>query len=111
MDAQRWGVIDCLYHAALGMEPAERSPYLAAACADDPTLRGEVESLLAYADAEPSSPAQPSKMVKLLHEIGETTTSEVAELIGATAAGTAPPLTATIGRYRILGLLAEGGMG
>jgi tetratricopeptide (TPR) repeat protein/predicted Ser/Thr protein kinase len=110
MDAKRWAVIDSLYHAALAKEPGKRSSYLAAACADDPTLRSEIESLLAYADAELSSPAQPSKMVKLLDELSETATLVREGLVG-TAARTSPALPAAIGRYRILRLLGEGGMG
>ena len=46
MDPQRWAMIESLYHAALGKEPGERSSYLVAACAEDPTLQSEIESLL-----------------------------------------------------------------
>ena len=62
MDAQRWAEIEPLYHGALAKEPAERSAYLEAACAEDPTLRKEVESLLAYADAPLPSPAPQSQL-------------------------------------------------
>ena len=41
MDPQRWAEIEPLYHAALAKEPAERSSYLEAACAEDPALRKE----------------------------------------------------------------------
>jgi hypothetical protein len=61
MDAQRWAVIESVYHAALGKEPGERSSYLAATCAEDPTLRSEVESLLGYADAELSRQRMPRR--------------------------------------------------
>ena len=69
MDPQRWAVIESLYHAALEKEPGERSSYLAAACAEDPTLRNEVESLLGYADAHLSEPAERSELAKILGEI------------------------------------------
>jgi hypothetical protein len=59
MDAQRWAVIEPLYYAALTKESGELSSYLAATCADDPTLRSEVESLLAYADAQPGEQQKP----------------------------------------------------
>src|SRR5262245_5075072 len=111
MDAQRFALIDSLYHAALAREPGERSSYLAAACADDPTLQSELESLLAYADTELSSLARPSEMAKLLHEVGENVTPGGVELVGAAAARTSPPLPTAIGRYRIVKLLGEGGMG
>ena len=99
MDAKRWTVIDSLYHAALAKEPGERSSYLAAACADDPTLQSEIESLLAYADAELSSPAQPPKMAKLLDELSETATLVREGLVGTAATRTAPR---TSGRNRPL---------
>ena len=46
MDPHRWARIESLYHAALAKEPAERPHYLAAACAQEPELQHEVESLL-----------------------------------------------------------------
>ena len=56
MDPQRWSKIESLYHAALAKEPRDRSAYLDTACAEDPELRREVESLLGCADAELVSP-------------------------------------------------------
>ena len=106
MDAQRWAVMESLYHAALAKEPSERSSYLAAACAEDPTLRSEIESLLAFTDVPLLSPEQRSQMAKLLH-----CPSEGTGLAEAVAAGTPPALPASLGRYRILRLLGEGGMG
>src|SRR5215472_12064453 len=94
MNSQRWAVIESLYHAALAKEPGERSSYLAAACADDPTLRSQIESLLGYADTQLMSPTELAKMAELLDKTAGPAT-----------------LPATIGRYRILRLLGEGGMG
>jgi serine/threonine protein kinase len=56
MDPQRWSRIESLYHAALAKDRGERSAYLDKACAEDPDLRREVESLLGCADAELVSP-------------------------------------------------------
>src|SRR5580704_1213532 len=56
MDPQRWARIESLYHAALDRKPAERPDYLAAACAQEPELRREVESLLGTANADLRSP-------------------------------------------------------
>ena len=56
MDPQRWVKIESLYHAALAREPAERPDYLAAACAQEPELRREVESLLGAANADLRGP-------------------------------------------------------
>ncbi|MDQ3255317.1 MAG: protein kinase [Acidobacteriota bacterium] len=47
MTPERWGEIDRLFHAALEREPAERLGFLVRECADDATLRREVETLLA----------------------------------------------------------------
>jgi len=52
VDPQRWSKIESLYHAALAKDRGERSAYLDTACAEDPELRREVESLLGCADAE-----------------------------------------------------------
>ena len=49
MDSTRRAAIENLYHAALAKEPAGRQEFLASACAGDPELRSEVESLLAGA--------------------------------------------------------------
>jgi Tol biopolymer transport system component len=44
---ERLREIETLFHEARERPPAEREAFLAGACADDPTLRREVESLLA----------------------------------------------------------------
>jgi eukaryotic-like serine/threonine-protein kinase len=95
MDAERWAEIEQLYHAALAMGTQERSAYLESACAHDPAVREEVESLLACADAPLKGPAHRSEFVRLLEQRG--------------AAGAALP--AALGRYRIIRVLGEGGMG
>src|SRR5258705_4157932 len=77
------------------MESAERERLLERDCGGDPGLREEVDSLLAA------------------HDAGGGFDSVVG---GRVAAGRRPPLEALrlperIGRYRILDLLGEGGMG
>ncbi|MEL6615930.1 MAG: serine/threonine-protein kinase [Bacteroidota bacterium] len=47
MDTQRWTTIRTLFEAVDAAPEAEREGLLAEACADDPDLRAEVESLLA----------------------------------------------------------------
>ncbi len=47
MKPERWQQIEKLYHAALEREAGDRARFLAEACAGDPALRDEVESLLA----------------------------------------------------------------
>ena len=49
-DAERWLAVDRIFDAAMDLPPGERTGFLDATCAADPTLRREVERLLA-ADA------------------------------------------------------------
>ena len=49
MTPERWAQIDRIHTAALDRPMAERAAFLDEACAGDPALRREVESLLAYA--------------------------------------------------------------
>ena len=51
MTPERLREIERLFHEARERPPAERDAFLARACADDPTLRREVESLLAQPPA------------------------------------------------------------
>ena len=46
MQAERWEKIQQLYHAALSQVPEFRTDFLARACADEPSLQKEVESLI-----------------------------------------------------------------
>jgi eukaryotic-like serine/threonine-protein kinase len=48
MKPEQWKEVERLYHAALERAPAERAAFLDKACDSDPTVRQEVESLLAY---------------------------------------------------------------
>src|SRR6516164_3659318 len=84
MDPQRWSKIESLYHAALAKDLGDRSAYLHTACAEDPELRGEVESLLGCADAELVSPVTDGKRL---------------------------PAGFSLGIYQILAPLGAGGMG
>src|SRR2546427_12692094 len=83
-----------LFHEARGRTPAERDAFLARACAHDPALRREVESLL----------AQPPAGV-----IDAPVGGLVAELVAPPAPRLAPG--SSIGPYHIERWLAVGGMG
>lgn len=48
MSPERWERIKSVVQAALECEPDARADYLAKACASEPALRAEVESLIAY---------------------------------------------------------------
>jgi Tol biopolymer transport system component len=91
---ERLREIERLFHEARGRTPDEREAFLARACADDPLLRQEVESLL----------AQPPAGV-----IDAPVGALVAELITPPAPRLAPG--SSVGPYRIERLLDVGGMG
>jgi Tol biopolymer transport system component len=91
---ERLREIERLFHEARERTPDERDAWLARACADDPTLRREVESLLAQ---------PPSGMIDT--PLGALVT----ELV--TAPGPRLASGASVGPYRIERLLDVGGMG
>lgn len=95
MDPDRWERLQSLFHQAAERPPAGRRAWLAARCADDPTLLAEVERML-EADARPDP--------VLDRQLGEIA-SRMLE------AGDASALPPDFGPYRLLGLLGEGGMG
>lgn len=97
MNTDRWKQAEELFAAALEREPGQREAFLQAACADDPALRAEVESLLAAhaqaddfietpaaafaADLLPEEPAANEGKFcgsyRLIHEIGHGGMGEV----------------------------------
>ncbi|MEM9557425.1 MAG: serine/threonine-protein kinase [Acidobacteriota bacterium] len=105
IDTARWQQVEELFHAALERPVAERAAYLDAACRDrrgrlDEVLHEEVDSLLGA------------------HEGPEAFDEEAASKLAArlaseeTALGGHDPLPAQrIGRYRLLEVLGQGGMG
>ncbi len=94
MTPERLREIERLFHEARERPPAERDEWLAHACADDSTLRREVESLL----------AQPPTGV-----IDAPLGALVAALVPPPAPQLAPG--SSVGPYRIERLLDVGGMG
>jgi eukaryotic-like serine/threonine-protein kinase len=95
MDEQRWRRIDTIFKSALELPTAERAAFLEAACAGDPSLRREVESLIDHERAEDflDSPA----------------VEEAARLL---AAGRERSLEGqTVGPYKLLERIGAGGMG
>ncbi|HWC73308.1 MAG TPA: protein kinase [Gemmatimonadales bacterium] len=90
MTPERWAKVKELFEAALACAPQERAAFLERSCPGDPSLRGEVEGLLA-AHERPGSflerPALPAETI-LPRRIG-----------------------GTIGRYEVLKSIGAGGMG
>ena len=50
MSPERWKQVEKIFQSALDLEPAARAGFLASACAGDPGLQAEVESLLDHHD-------------------------------------------------------------
>ncbi len=98
METDRWRKIEELYHSALERQESRRAAFLGQECGGDESLRREVESLLAQADDTENFLEVPALDVA------------ARDLATSTELG-APPHPAAIGRYRILRLLGEGGMG
>ncbi|HJX92209.1 MAG TPA: hypothetical protein VJ372_17030, partial [Pyrinomonadaceae bacterium] len=48
MTPERWQQVNELFTAVIELEPAKRVAFLDQACAEDPILRREVESLISY---------------------------------------------------------------
>src|SRR5688572_7845659 len=59
MTPERWRQITDVFHAALGRDGALRGPFLDEACADDRSMRAEVEALLSAHERAGPFGAQP----------------------------------------------------
>ena len=104
MDSERWSEINRLYHSALELDQGARALFLERACAGDDSLEQAVRSLLDHSDDTGTFLEKPAmevaaKALALSADAGE---------IGAAVAR---PLPLAIGRYVVIRLLGEGGMG
>jgi tetratricopeptide (TPR) repeat protein len=92
---ERWQRIERLYHLALEQEEKHRAAFVEQACGGDESLQRDLELLLAQSEDT--------------DEFLETPALEVAARdLASTSTASLP---AVIGRYRIVRLLGEGGMG
>src|SRR6266481_8404918 len=82
MTRRRWKVINRLFEAAAALAPTERRIYLEKACRNNPSLRQEVESLLAEHN-------RPGPFLGVYSSVGDK----------------------ILGHYRVLQRIDEGGMG
>ncbi len=96
MSSEHYRRVKEVFSAAVEHQTGERAAFLAHACAGDPNLRGEVESLLAH-----DHPAE---------NFIEESAFEVAARLMADSE-TRSPEGSSIGRYRVLRELGRGGMG
>src|SRR6266550_8257376 len=96
MQSERWRQIKTLLQSALEREPAERSAFLAAACADDDLLRKEIESLINSHEQAGGFIESPAFKV-----MAESLADNQAEL----------GLGQMFGHHKVIGRLGSGGMG
>jgi serine/threonine-protein kinase len=98
MDADWRSRVKELFQAARERRPEERSAYLAEACGDNAELRRELESLLIEHDRQGTAAPAPADSSPAARERAEKPPGD-------------PLVGATLGRYRILGVVGKGGMG
>jgi serine/threonine protein kinase len=118
MAEERSDRVEALFHQAADLPPAEQRALLDAACRDDPALRAEVERLLAD-DARLRAGAGAtfliSPLVRPAKDEGGRAKDEERPADPSAPSFLADPsslrVPPRIGRYRIVRLLGEGGMG
>jgi eukaryotic-like serine/threonine-protein kinase len=90
-----WENLRDIFQTAAELPTNERAPYLDQACAGDPALRQAIESLLKSHEQTDSLATTPAKK----------------DAAGRLVAASEPGAGNFIGRYRIISMLGEGGMG
>ncbi|HEX7149853.1 MAG TPA: serine/threonine-protein kinase [Thermoanaerobaculia bacterium] len=114
MKSERWQRVDELFASALELEGAARTRFLDEACANDATLRHEVETLLQLSHASGDFLETPlfHAATALLADDAETLRLDTPlTTTGAIDNARFVPGDLIAGRYRIAGLLGRGGMG
>jgi tetratricopeptide (TPR) repeat protein len=101
MTPERWEQIRDVLEKALELAPDERSSFLDGACSSDPSLRKEVEVLLAQSADVPPDFLQSSAMAEFIST----------EIDGISAAAALKEGQEFAQRFRLIRKLGEGGMG
>ena len=94
MTPERWLQLKQIFQSALERNPAERSAFLSQACADDPALRSEVESLISSHD-----------------QAGDSIEAMAVEAATEMLANDRAIVGKQIGHYQVLNRIGRGGMG
>jgi hypothetical protein len=108
VESDRWEKIERLYHSALALPQTHRASFLQQACGGDESLVREVDSLLAQSDREDSFLDAPAMELEA-RALAAAAATELGQVpLGSKSPRSLPP---SIGRYRIIRLLGQGGMG
>jgi serine/threonine protein kinase len=102
MDPNRWRQIEDLYHLALEKPVQERAAFLDRACSADPSLRQELDSLLAIADGADAY------VKAAVREASFSAGDVIPTAPSSSAPGSGPK---KLGRYELLEQVGKGGMG
>lgn len=96
LEQDRWFKVKEILATALELSGAERTAYLELACSEDPALKAEVESLIGLSDDADTFIEQPAiaQAVEIIDR------REAASMVGR-----------SLGSYRIVELIGEGGVG
>jgi len=128
VSSDRWKDLEQIFVAAIKREPGDRLGFAREACRGDEALQAEVESLLRSYDEESGYLKEPALgtggaewILRNLDPAADSTNEDLGKTLEApssapttAAAGLARAQAlqpASIGRYRILRLVGEGGMG
>lgn len=111
MTPDRHRQIKRLFLAAVELTPAQAESFLNEACGDDPTLRDEVQSLLAHHTVETLLPESPSAEGRTVSDALPTSVLADQWQSAGAAVAVFPPGTIIAGRYRLVAPLGRGGMG
>jgi eukaryotic-like serine/threonine-protein kinase len=105
VDGERWRKIERLYHSALEREENQRADFIQQACGGDESLQQEVGSLLAQSAGDESFLEAPAL------EVAAKSLAMDVTVPGGPGFSTSGLFPEAIGRYRIVRVLGEGGMG
>jgi serine/threonine-protein kinase len=93
MNADRWKRVEALFHAAIELPEHSRDDFLRRACGEDPSLRQDVENLI----------AQSRNDSKSVHQIVKDAAADVVDEVAQ--------IGSRIGNCVVTSFIGQGGMG